>query len=109
MTEQNFRLVYKFMQILSKFYFLQITKNQKTNKVKNKKMSFINIESLNLEQMYGDFQKAIIDNSTPKNILLFTLGLSTSYIVYKIVGFYLKRRKYRHIPGPPTKGYNLDI
>ena len=67
-------------------------------------MSLINIEALNLEQIYGDFQKAVIENSTPKNILLFTLGLSTSYVVYKIVSFYLKTRKYRHIPGPQAKG-----
>ena len=68
-------------------------------------MSVIQLSALNLPESFDDLQKAIIDYSTPKNILLFTLGLSTSYLLYKFVGFYLYKRKYRHIPGPPTKGY----
>jgi hypothetical protein len=31
-------------------------------------------------------------------------GLAGTYLVYRIARIYLKRRKYRHIPGPPTKG-----
>jgi hypothetical protein len=36
-------------------------------------------------------------------------GLTTSYLVYRIARIYLKRRKYRHIPGPPTKGFEYSI
>lgn len=68
-------------------------------------MSSIQLKALNLPESLDDLQRAIIDYSTPKNILLFSLGLSTSYLLYKIVRFYLYKRKYRHIPGPPTKGY----
>jgi hypothetical protein len=32
-------------------------------------------------------------------------GLASSYIIYKTIRIYLIRRKYRHIPGPPTKGF----
>ena len=68
-------------------------------------MSSIQFSALNLPDSLDDLQRAILDYSTPKNIFLFTLGLSTSYLLYKIVRFYLFKRKYRHIPGPPTKGY----
>ena len=68
-------------------------------------MSFITLDALNLPNSFEDLQKAIKDYSTPKNILLFSFGLSTSYILYKLVEFYLNKRKYRHIPGPPTEGY----
>ena len=30
-------------------------------------------------------------------------GLASTYLLYRIARIYLKRRKYRHIPGPPTK------
>lgn len=66
--------------------------------------SIIKLEALKLNESFEGLQKAIIEYSTPKNALLVTLGLSTSYLLYKIFRFYLKKRKYRHIPGPPTKG-----
>ncbi len=31
--------------------------------------------------------------------------LPTSFILYKAIRIYFLRTKYRHIPGPPTKGY----
>ena len=68
-------------------------------------MSSIQLKALNLPESLDDLLRAIMDYSTPKNILLFTLGLSTSYLLYKFVKFYLYKRKYRHIPGPPTNGY----
>lgn len=34
-------------------------------------------------------------------------GLITLYLFYKTGEMYLHRRKYRHIPGPPTKGFLL--
>ena len=33
------------------------------------------------------------------------VGLFGVYIIYRAGKIYLVRRKYRHIPGPPTKGY----
>lgn len=42
----------------------------------------------------------------PKNILLFTLGAGSSFLLYQVLKIYLLRRKFRHIPGPPTKGYS---
>lgn len=30
--------------------------------------------------------------------------LGSSYLVYKTLRIYLNRRKYRHLPGPPTNG-----
>ena len=67
-------------------------------------MSSIKLDALNLPESFDDLQKAIIDYSTPNNILLATFGISVSYLLYKIVRFYLKRRKYRNIPGPPANG-----
>ena len=63
-------------------------------------MSSIKFDAKSLD----DLQKAIIDYSTPNNIVLATFGLSASYLLYKLLGFYLKRRKYRNIPGPPANG-----
>lgn len=40
--------------------------------------------------------------STP---LIVIGGLTTSYLLYKTLKIYLNIRKYKHIPGPPTKGY----
>jgi hypothetical protein len=31
-------------------------------------------------------------------------GLIVGFILYKTFQMYLKKRKYAHIPGPPTKG-----
>lgn len=84
----------------------KITIILKQRKLKtNKNMSSIQLKALNFPESLDDLQRAIIDYSTPKNILLFSLGLSTSYLLYKLVKFYLYKRKYRHIPGPPTNGY----
>ena len=67
-------------------------------------MNSIKLDALHLSESFDDLQKAIIDYSTPNNILLVTFGISASYLLYKIVRFYLKRRKYRNIPGPPANG-----
>lgn len=45
----------------------------------------------------------------PKNAALVVGGLGASYFFYITLKQYLLRRKYRHIPGPPTHGYNLKI
>lgn len=39
----------------------------------------------------------------PKNIAIILGGLGASYFAYFTVDLYLKRKKYQHIPGPPTK------
>jgi hypothetical protein len=31
-------------------------------------------------------------------------GAGLTYLLYKSLRIYLERRKYRHIPGPPTPG-----
>ena len=67
-------------------------------------MSSIKLDALNLSESFDNLQKAIIDYSTPNSILLATFGVSASYLLYKLVRFYLKRRKYRNIPGPPANG-----
>ena len=36
--------------------------------------------------------------------LALLIGSSTSLFAYWTLTMYLKRRKYRHIPGPPIKG-----
>lgn len=40
-----------------------------------------------------------------KKLAIVTSGVILSFWAYITVSIYLKRRKYRHIPGPPTKGY----
>ena len=49
----------------------------------------------------------IINNnkSLPLNAALILAGLTTVYIIFKAGKIYFLRRKYRHIPGPPTNGY----
>lgn len=39
------------------------------------------------------------------NLLKIVGGLAGAYFIYKTGKTWLIRRKYRHIPGPPTKGY----
>lgn len=51
-----------------------------------------------------DIRKSIVDCLKPKNVALTTISLGFGYFAYKTVQIYLIRRKYRHIPGPPTKG-----
>ena len=49
-------------------------------------------------------KKMTLSLATPKNIALATAGVGLTYISYRTLSIYLKRRKYRHIPGPSTKG-----
>jgi hypothetical protein len=48
-----------------------------------------------------------LDISINKVLDLFKLftGVVFIYAIYKTGKLYLIRRKYKHIPGPPTKGY----
>ena len=39
-----------------------------------------------------------------KKSLILLAGSCTSFLAYWTVSTYLQRRKYRHIPGPPTRG-----
>jgi hypothetical protein len=32
------------------------------------------------------------------------VGISVGYIIFRVGKIYILRRKYKHIPGPPTKG-----
>lgn len=51
-----------------------------------------------------DAKEIALNLTRPKNLAILTAGLSLSYVAYRTVITYLNRRKYRHIPGPPTKG-----
>lgn len=51
-----------------------------------------------------EFQARVVDLIRPKKLAIAATGLGLSYFAYKTVRLYLKRRKYRHIPGPPTRG-----
>ena len=46
---------------------------------------------------------------SPKNIGITLIGIAASGFIYLTVNTYLKRKKYEHIPGPPTKGYDMSI
>ena len=51
-----------------------------------------------------EIKKITLNLTRPKNLAILTAGLGLSYVAYRTVITYLNRRKYRHIPGPPTKG-----
>ena len=42
--------------------------------------------------------------SKPKNVVFTAGGLGAALIAYVTLRTYLNRRRYAHIPGPPTKG-----
>jgi len=48
--------------------------------------------------------KNILSKCDAKTILKIIASLVTSIAVYKTSKMYLQRRKYKHIPGPPTSG-----
>lgn len=52
-----------------------------------------------------EIQKLTLELATPKNLAIVAVSLGVSYVGYKTLVIYLRRRKYRHIPGPPTKGF----
>lgn len=37
-------------------------------------------------------------------LLVSLLGLAVLYVIYKTIHIYMVRRKYRHLPGPATRG-----
>ena len=45
----------------------------------------------------------------PILVIKLLAGVTLSYGFYKTFELYLTRRKYRHIPGPPTSGYDALI
>jgi hypothetical protein len=44
-----------------------------------------------------------------RNLFALFGSLGLSYVAYKTLVVYIKRRKYRHIPGPRTYGFNLFL
>lgn len=53
----------------------------------------------------SELKSVVIEGiKNPKNIALIVLGAGTSFIAYQTLKIYFLRRKFRHIPGPPTKG-----
>lgn len=61
------------------------------------------LKSLNLD--INNLKLTANDSLRPRNIAILATGLGLSYCAYKTYLLYLKRRKYRHIPGPPTNGF----
>lgn len=61
-----------------------------------------------LELDIKSVQKLTLDLATPKNIAIIATSFGLAYISYRTMSVYLTRRKYRHIPGPPTKGSFLN-
>lgn len=51
-----------------------------------------------------DLKNAVWVNLSAKKVLLISSSLGSCYLLYRLVKFHLYKRKYRHIPGPPTKG-----
>jgi hypothetical protein len=37
------------------------------------------------------------------------VGAAAGFVIYKAGKIYLLRRKYRHIPGPETKGFKFGL
>ena len=52
----------------------------------------------------NEIKSLVFEFSRPKKLALVATGLGLSYLAYKTRQIYLKRQKYQHIPGPPTKG-----
>lgn len=45
----------------------------------------------------------------PKNLVITISSLGASAFLYATFKLYFKKRRYRHIPGPPTLGYLYAI
>ena len=58
-----------------------------------------------LSNRFIDFENILNKKLTTQNVLIATGSLATSYVMYRIVRFWLKVRRYNHLPGPPNKGY----
>lgn len=58
----------------------------------------------NLQLELKDVQKVTFELAKPKNLAIVAAGCGLTYIGYQTLVIYLRRRKYRHIPGPSTKG-----
>lgn len=62
---------------------------------------------LRLDEFKSDLVKfghVVVEKSILKNVTLVFAGSISSYFVFKSVKFWLKKRKFHHIPGPPTEG-----
>ena len=60
---------------------------------------------LQLTGRLADLEKLFSKKLTIQNVLIATGFLATSYVMYRIVRFWLRVRSYNHLPGPPYKGY----
>lgn len=50
-----------------------------------------------------NLEKIVIPRVTGTNLLKGLVGFAVGYFTYKTLVIYLRRRKYRHIPGPSPK------
>jgi hypothetical protein len=65
---------------------------------------------MSLEKLSNIYLQSL-DLSMNKIFDLFKLltGFFAIYVVYKTGKIYLIRKKYKHIPGPPTKGFDFSF
>lgn len=71
-------------------------------------MRLIQLEGFKLSDLkldVGEFQKVVWQKTTPLNVTVALATVISSYAALRAFKFYLKKRKLRHIPGPPTKGF----
>lgn len=57
----------------------------------------------------AEVRSFLVKYLTPKNICKLTLASLASVFLYTTTKLYLKRRQYRHIPGPKTNGFEITI
>ena len=53
---------------------------------------------------YPDIKSTLANVVRPVNIVKNLFVVGSVYLIYKTVKIYIKRRRFRHIPGPGTKG-----
>lgn len=51
-----------------------------------------------------DLKQLVLNLARPKYLAIISAALGIGYVTYRTTITYLNRRKYRHIPGAPTKG-----
>lgn len=65
------------------------------------------IAKLNLNDLKGFMTQLRDVKITPKNTLKCVTAIGITFWLYKSYKIYLKRRKLKHIPGPPANGYRF--
>ncbi len=53
----------------------------------------------------NDLKRVVLGLLKPRNVAIAACGLGASWFFHFTFKLYRLRKKYRHIPGPPSKGY----